>query len=333
MKKINRVQQKVGIDDNASLQGRTDCVDLLKAYCALLIVIIHAPFPGTIGNYITSLTRIAVPIFFMISGYFYKKDRLILQIKKIAVLFAEANLLFLLWDLLYGQLSGNRLDITFKSIMHFLFLNVSPFSGHLWYLGAILYVLIFMWGIEQTKFKKVIFYVTPVLLLGDLILGKYSLLLLGKEIPFIIVRNFLFVGIPYFAIGILMNEKKFRIGVWGIPVFTITTLVERFILVSLNANAVRDHYISTTFLAIAVFSFVLEYKGAVWQVAAKIGREYSTWVYIIHPIFITCYGFVFKRIGIYNGWCCVAAVVVYITTVIFVAFATEVIRRIRFQRR
>lgn len=265
--------------------------------------------------------------------FFYKAPKLKGQIKKIAGLFIQANGLYLLWDIFYGFASGNKMHITLRAIIKFIFLNESPFYGHLWYLGAILYVLVIVWFVERIHCIKTLLLLTPVLLIGDLIFGKYSLLILGKEFSYILVRSFLFVGIPYFALGILMKEKKFRIGVWGIPVFIITTFLERFILVSLNVNAVRDHYISTTFLAIAVFSFVLEYKGTVWQVAAKIGSEYSTWVYIIHPNFITCYGFIFNRIGIYKGWCYVAAIVVYITTVIFVAFATEVIRRIRCKRR
>ena len=66
---------------------RADNIDILKAICAFLIVCIHAPFPGIIGEYFTALTRIAVPVFFMITGYFYldveKKNGEIRQIKKI----------------------------------------------------------------------------------------------------------------------------------------------------------------------------------------------------------------------------------------------------------
>lgn len=39
---------------------RADNIDILKAICAFLIVCIHAPFPGVIGEYFTALTRIAV---------------------------------------------------------------------------------------------------------------------------------------------------------------------------------------------------------------------------------------------------------------------------------
>lgn len=50
---------------------RAENIDVLKAICAFLVVCIHVPFPGKMGAYFTTLTRVAVPIFFMITGYFY----------------------------------------------------------------------------------------------------------------------------------------------------------------------------------------------------------------------------------------------------------------------
>ena len=82
--------------------SRADNIDVLKAICAFLIVCIHVPFPGVAGEYFTALTRIAVPIFFMITGYFYSdvidRHREVIQIKKIFRLLIEANLLYLLWE-------------------------------------------------------------------------------------------------------------------------------------------------------------------------------------------------------------------------------------------
>ena len=92
-------------------QSRADNIDILKATCAFLIVCIHVPFPGVIGEYFTALTRIAVPVFFMITGYFYfdveEKNGETRQIKKIFKLVLEANVLYLLWDSFYAVLSRN----------------------------------------------------------------------------------------------------------------------------------------------------------------------------------------------------------------------------------
>ena len=188
---------------------RADNIDILKATCAFLIVCIHVPFPGVIGKYFTALTRIAVPVFFMITGYFYfdveEKNGETRQIKKIFKLVLEANVLYLLWDSFYAVLSRNMSCLfdtfTIENVLKFIAFNESPLKGHLWYLGAILYVLIIMHIFDKLKIEKCLVFAAPFLLMGDLILGKYSVLLLGREFPYILVRNFLFVGIPYFCIG------------------------------------------------------------------------------------------------------------------------------------
>lgn len=54
------------------LVNRRKGIDILKCLCAFLVVCIHAPFPGIIGEYFIALARIAVPTFFMISGYFFE---------------------------------------------------------------------------------------------------------------------------------------------------------------------------------------------------------------------------------------------------------------------
>ena len=98
-------------EQSRSEQSRADNIDILKATCAFLIVCIHVPFPGVIGEYFTALTRIAVPVFFMITGYFYfdveEKNGETRQIKKIFKLVLEANVLYLLWDSFYAVLSRN----------------------------------------------------------------------------------------------------------------------------------------------------------------------------------------------------------------------------------
>ena len=46
-------------------------LDFLKFLCSFMVVTIHKPFPGLLGPVIMPITRIAVPIFFMITGFFY----------------------------------------------------------------------------------------------------------------------------------------------------------------------------------------------------------------------------------------------------------------------
>ena len=311
----------------------------MKALCAFLIVCIHVPFPGKVGAYFTALTRIAVPVFFMITGYFYSdtvaRHKEKHQIKKILYLLVEANALFFIWNIALNVLRRENIVAYIRSIftgmnlLKFFLLNESPLAGHLWYLGAILYVLVIVLLVDKLDCRKLLYYLTPVLLIADLAFGKYSLLIFRREFPYILVRNFFCVGIPYFCIGNLIREKQCA-GKWNkkvlqvfIVVFAITTLAERFALVNAGLNATRDHYISTTFLAICLFVYTLKSNWHNKEFAA-IGRKYSTWIYIIHPIFITVFSIVVGKLGVRSIYRCIAPIVVYCATLILLIILQKV---------
>lgn len=60
--------------------------------------------------------------------------------------------------------------------------------------------------------------------------------------------------------------------------------------------------------------------GGVYRLAdllAVIGWKYSSWLYIIHPIFSTCIGTVMNTVGLYSVYKYMAPVVVYIVTLLF----------------
>lgn len=333
-------------------QSRAEQIDVLKAVCAFLIVCIHAPFPGAVGEYFTALTRVAVPIFFMITGFFYAdvvgRGRRVAQIKKIFSLNVKANVIFLIWKVVYNLAKGRQALITFmadtfsaKAIMNFLLFNDNCVGSHLWYLSAILYVLIIVYMADRLNLKRLLIFITPLLLFGDLVLGKYSLLLIGREIPYYYVRNFLFVGIPYFCIGNIIHEycnnlKRIK-QEWltvAIVLFSVTTVLERLFLISVGKNAIRDHYLSTTFLAISVFAYALrkQYGNVELNKAGKIlsiiGRKYSTDIYILHPIIISIVKIIFGVLGLGSIYTGIAPIVVYLTTVVMLNLAQEFQRRI-----
>lgn len=265
----------------------------------------------------------------MITGYFYENTkrlhRELSQIKKVFVLAVEANLLYFIWNIALNVLKGERVidyihsAFTGKNLLKFLVFNESPLAGHLWYLGAIFYVLLIVLLMDKLNCRKVLYFLTPILLVADLVFGKYSLLIFHREFPYIFVRNFLCVGIPYFCIGNLIKNRRWKLDKKRLAIlmtfFTMTSMAERFLLVNSGMNAKRDHYISTTFLAIFVFLYALRSN---WKNnhMAVIGRKYSTWLYVIHPIFIAVISTVTNRIGVYSIYRFIAPIVVFLITLI-----------------
>ena len=264
-----------------------------------------------------AVARVAVPIFFMLSGYFYpdtcskqRATKKILQHLKIIIFL---NLLYFFWQSGVNYISGTLGDFitktfSLKMLMKMLFLNVSPFSGHLWYLNALLYVLVIIYYLDKNGKREILYFLTPFLLLCDLMFGKYSLLIMHRELPYILVRNFMFVGLPYFAIGCFIKVKKNFLEKYFnniilklfVTVFLVCNIFERILLIKYEVNAARNHYIFTTFLAFTLFLSALRYdkNSKIVKGLACIGRKYSGGIYVIHPIFVTVFSEAFGAVSI-----------------------------------
>ncbi len=79
------------MDIKSSIMHRNLGIDILRLICAFLVVFIHYPFQSGIGNDLSAICRIAVPIFFIITGFYYidteKKKPNNLIIKTIKIVF------------------------------------------------------------------------------------------------------------------------------------------------------------------------------------------------------------------------------------------------------
>lgn len=191
---------------------RNHSIDTLKCICAILVVFLHTP--SVYGDAIKPLTRCAVPCFFMISGYFmYQHENMGLKIqkglRKMAWIFVWSTMLFAtVREIASVFLNDEFYTLSSSDVMNFFLFNVNPFAGHLWYISAYFYVLIIAYFIDKIKAWKQVCYLIPFLLMADLAFGKYSLLIWNREFPYYLLRNFLFVGIPYFSLGVLIKERN-----------------------------------------------------------------------------------------------------------------------------
>ena len=192
-------------------------IDSLKFLCAVLVIFLHVRTPYQ--EYILPLTRCAVPCFLIISGYLiYSVDRMKLEshlkrsMGKMFRIFVWSTLLFAAVKFLFAFKSNDFSFLNLSALGKFILLNDNPFGFHLWYIGAYLYALAIVYFSLKCNKLRYIYWSVPFLLLLDLCLGKYSLVLWHKEFPYIWVRNFLCVGIPYFSIGMLLKQWEEQIS-------------------------------------------------------------------------------------------------------------------------
>lgn len=308
-------------------------IDLLKFFCAVLVIFLHmhTPYQG----YILPLTRCAVPCFLIVSGYFiFNTDEQKFQsnlkrnIGKIFHIFVWSTLLFAFVKFLFAIKNHDYSFLNLNSFIKFAVFNENPFGFHLWYVGAYLYTLLIVLFLKQYNLVKWFYCAIPVLLLTDLCLGKYSLVLWHKEIPFICVRNFLCVGMPYFGIGMLIKKySETLLGIKYLPMltsgggvlFSLTLLAENRLLTALDLNATRDHYASSTLLAVSLVLFSLSAKQVGKNGLSKLGEKDSLYIYIFHPLFIMFFSTANKYLPYfwqttYLYW---SPVIVLIVTILF----------------
>lgn len=168
---------------------------------------------STYQDFVLPLTRCAVPCFFMISGYLLYKEggiraeRIKRNFMHVAKITLWATVLFIFWKEFTYIKNGGYVPSVSK-MLEWVVLNDCPFGFHLWYLYAYLYVLIIVLVIDKHQLWRWLFISIPFLLLTDLAFGKYCLVVFNKEFPYIFVRNFMFVGLPYLAMGTLLKTKQ-----------------------------------------------------------------------------------------------------------------------------
>lgn len=183
---------------------RNHSIDTLKFVCAILIVLLHT---STSYSYLyIPLTRCAVPVFFMISGYMLYGEEMPKRLKrgiwKILKIIVWSTLLYAVFLLILSKGDLQSVIPTKTQLRDMFLFNVNPWGGHLWYLNAYLYVMLIIIPFSRRNVWRWLFWLIVPLLSIDLVLGKYSLLFMGREFDYIYVRNFLCVGIPYFLIGV-----------------------------------------------------------------------------------------------------------------------------------
>ena len=192
-------------------------VSILKLISTSFIVFIHAPFPGDFGRVMDCISRFAVPLMFMISGYYayHAEVRTIKRrLRKIVLLAMFSNILYFLWNcyqkkmLLHESVRdyiNSILDL--KTISHFLFTGDNLFSAHLWYLTTM--ILIYIVFIILTKFwergsnvcYKPIYTVAICAFMFQIAFGIKAQSV-GIEIHYLMYRYFLFFGFPFFGYGL-----------------------------------------------------------------------------------------------------------------------------------
>ena len=278
-------------------KNRNMSLDVLKLMASYVVVFIHFKFSGLTGDIVDALARFAVPVFFMVSGYFAynnSTEKLISKMKNIIKIYFWGAVIYIGF---YGVLS--LYDVGIKGamwycisyfnpvfIVKFIVFNVPRSSEHLWFLVALIYVYGLHYFIAKWKIKESIYLWIGVVLLAIHLLLGVGLSSIGIVIPICVIRNFLFMGYPFYCIGMLIRKneglihKKFtyRRAMILILIGVIETVISYFIC---GGN---ELYIGSVLVAVALLIISLKTKDI--QINEKIIKlsQTSTGIYLIHIV-------------------------------------------------
>lgn len=290
---------------------RNQSMECVKLLASIFVVFNHIPLPGSIGSALYCLSDFAVPMFFMICGYFnYQADtraitRRMLHILKLLLI---ATMLHLLWGCIATELDGGSTIAYLRAwipdpdeVVKFFVLHMHPYAGHLWYLIAsaatYLVFLLYTRFFEEKPVNYQPFYTLALCLFTVCFASEFFCPILGTQSPFE-CRNGWFLGIPMFAAGLFIREYQARI----FRCFSLTTGKLLLLIVGgmafslLQWRSFSNGLLSlgTFVMVVALMLFLVSHPEVpVRSRAAKACISsfgtISTWVYLLHLLVILIY--------------------------------------------
>lgn len=268
------------------MDKRNEYIDMMRIIGCIMVICIHSnPLTKISGilNFALCqiISRIAVPFFFITSGYFfaqklYSKDNN--RNEKIKKYILKQINVYLIFSLIYSFFNififkKSQLG-SVKSILYFireyLFIGVS----HLWYLNALIISTTLLVVIWRKCREKSIFIFSLVCYIVGTLLNSYSFIFEGNLLePFVRIyyslfvtsRNALFFGFPMMTLGIIIYRydilKKLRSSIIGLIISFVIYVIEVICLKLVGKPNYGDMYFFLVPVTFCLFSTLLNLKN------------------------------------------------------------------------
>lgn len=270
---------------------RNHNIDYIKGIACILVIFIHYPFRGMFGEAIKAVGRIAVPLFFMISGYFLygidisKVKNRIWHIFKLTIgtyLFSFAievglcslrEISIIVWCGKYLQK---------RQLVDLFLWNVCSWAEYLWFLPALLYCYICWYFVKKIGFEKKVTTIGTIGLLFLLLLNYIPKF--GGAIPVKYYRNWLFMGLPFLIFGFWFRCNKEWIRRMSFR--TLCIVLGGGLLLVIPERIFWGNcqiYFNTLLIVFGIFTIAQKkFRVKTNNMILFIGRELSMLIYIIH---------------------------------------------------
>ncbi|GKU26443.1 acyltransferase family protein [Clostridium folliculivorans] len=280
-----------------------DSVNIMRMVCAILVIVIHTSafyslgkIPGAILSNV--IARIAVPFFFITTGYFfydkYNREGYVKKyVKRILIYYLGFSVAYTVFVFNYIKQRNSTIEITIKNILF------NGVSGALWYLPALIISILVVALLLKRNWIKALVILSILAYTLGLLGDSYNGLITGTPLEsiveaynsiFVYTRNGICFGVPFITLGVLINKyslnnkvKKTRI--W-IGLFSMFFVFEAYYLIANNIPRDNNMYISLVLLVPFIFMGLLNSKKVISQRKSKLYRDMSLWIYCIHELFM-----------------------------------------------
>ena len=286
------------------MKKRNELLNIAEALASFLVVCIHFPVPG--NGEVTALARIAVPLFFSISGFFlYQGDREMERcripgkIKHLVGLILLSELSYLAF---YTLLQMRHVGVSFQAVKNVYKAEVldsyyqeladrlvvfePPLNGVAWFIGSLIMVyLVVLLTIRHKWFLR--FLHVFVILLPVSMLLRRVFMAVGWNAFILEERLLPLLPLPFFAIGYLIHRYK----------EDICSYSDRILLLAFGAGialTLIEHYfwqhtlyIGTVVLVPVILLLCIKHEDYVpgtvaTRLLSHIGAKTATYIYLFH---------------------------------------------------
>lgn len=282
-------------------------MDIAKFFLSICVVAIHThPFEGSsdqiLLNIYSSIVSLAVPFFFLCSGFFMYSSEKNFK-KNISKVLNKHIKLYLIWTIIYLPITiygfmvrGESLFYSvFSFVRGFLFVGENQNSWILWYmLSSIIAIMIFKFCVFNLKkdvsfvFKlSILFFIINLLLPFVYQINTTSTIIniTLKLLYLILPYGRILTGLFYISTGLMIAKYKsyFKNNYWTYLILFIIILIVNILL---DINVINEIMIMVS--SVLLFTFIIN-LDKINSKKTIVFRKLSTIIYFLHMLIFTLY--------------------------------------------
>ncbi len=285
-------------------EQRNGIIDFWKFIFAIGVILVHIPLPGVWGNIGTAVGVCGVGFFYIISGYAcYGPDKNVMcskimkRFRRNGIITIIAVAVYFLFAIIMAKFFGTRQEVLlFKqylrnpmSYVRMILLGDFEYiyGSALWFMVALLYCYLIFYVIVRFELKKLVYVLTPILLLVRIVVDSY---VNSFPVSWHISANVIVGALPMMLLGYVIADKKESLCKISNPVLIVSCIVSAalmFLAVNFKVGRIDISQPFKILCGASIFVCGIKNQGRhILKPIEKLGREDSLYIYLCHFIII-----------------------------------------------